>query len=155
MFHNIYKMTKKEKREFAKNNKNKIIEDIFTIYNLELKSSNSFELKERIIYSLLLDHGITQLIWYGRSDTFDSIMLDLLEKGTKDSISDFLSIFTDLFFNEFTIYSYLNHIDNAFEIGYDGKYYRRLTQYQSTWKSLQDEELNMRLENSRVSSLGH
>lgn len=141
-------------KESAKARKKEIIEDIITISNLKLKSSNNFELIDRLIYSLLEDNGVKLTIWYGRSHDCNEVMVDLLEKCTHESISDYLAIFTDVFFDEYTIYYYLNGKENAFEVGYDGEDYRKLMQYKSTWKSLQDENLEMILENSRVSSLG-
>lgn len=141
-------------KESAKARKKEIIDDIITICKLKLKSSNNIELIDRLIYSLLEDNGVKLTIWYGRSNDCNEVMVDLLEKCTHESISDYLAIFTDVFFDEYTIYSYLEDKEYAFEVGYDGEGYRKLMQYKSTWKSLQDEELEMRLENSRVSSLG-
>lgn len=141
-------------KESAKARKKEIVEDIITIYNLKLKSSNNFELIDRLIYSLLEDNGVKLTIWYGRSTDFDDVMVDLLEKCTPDSISDYLAIFTDVFFDEYTIYCYIDGKEYAFEVGYDGEDYRKLMQYKHTWKLLQDEELGMRLENSKTSSLG-
>jgi len=141
-------------KESAKARKKEIVEDIMTICNLKFKSSNNFELLDRLIYSLLDDNGVRLTIWYGRSTDCDEVMVDLLEKCTPESISDYLAIFTDVFFDEYTIYCYLDGKEYAFEVGYDGEDYRKIMQYKHTWKLLQDEELGMRLENSKTSSLG-
>lgn len=141
-------------RESAKARKKEIVEDIMTICNLKLKSSNTFELVDRMIYSLLEDNGVKLTIWYGRSHDCNEVMVDLLEKCTHDSIYHYLAIFTDVFFDEYTIYSYLYGKENAFEFGYDGEDYIKLLQYKSTWDKMQKEDLEMKLENQRVSSLG-